>query len=190
MHQCSVDIKNHCYSNENRLMKKINSQRVQMSDYDAIRNLIASYGQSIDSRPRDPDFIASHYVDDCSFTDNGVTLNGRKQIKSLLDAAKAVDAQQPELSGTRHLQMNSVININDDKALATTQVVVLELGAEQGWKIRGCGMYTDNIELDSEGEWKFKSKEVTWFTSAGPDPLNPALGGLYKDFFNKIKSEA
>ena len=171
-------------------MKKINSQRVQMSDYDAIRNLIASYGQSIDSRPRDPDFIASHYVDDCSFTDNGVTLNGRKQIKSLLDAAKAVDAQQPELSGTRHLQMNSVININDDKALATTQVVVLELATEQGWRIRGCGMYTDNIQLDRKGEWKFKSKEVSWFTNAGPDPLNTALGGLYKDFFNKIKSEA
>jgi len=167
----------------------LNNQRIYMSDYDAIRNLIASYGQSIDSRPRDPNFIASHYIDDCSFTDNGVTLTGRKQIRSLLDAAKAIDAQQPELSGTRHLQMNSIINFDDDKAIATTQVVVLELGTEQGWRIRGCGMYTDNIVLDSKGEWKFKSKAVTWFTSAGPDPLNPALAGLYKDFFESIKYE-
>ncbi|WP_159819210.1 nuclear transport factor 2 family protein [Colwellia sp. 20A7] len=172
-----------------RQTKKLNNQRIHMSDYDAIRNLIASYGQSIDSRPRDPDFIASHYIDNCSFTDNGVTLTGRKQIRSLLDAAKTMDAQQPELSGTRHLQMNSLINIDNDKALATTQVVVLELNAEQGWRIRGCGIYTDNIELDGEGEWKFKSKEVTWFTSAGPDPLNPALAGLYKDFFESIKYE-
>lgn len=161
-----------------------------MTDYDAIRNLIASYGQNIDSRPRDPEFIANHYLEDCSFTDNGVTLSGREKILSLLTAAKAIEAEQPELSGTRHLQMNSVINIDNDQALATTQVVVLELNAEQGWKIRGCGMYTDNIELDSEGQWKFKSKEVTWFTSAGPDPLNPALGDLYKDFFNGIKTAA
>lgn len=166
-----------------------NSQRIQMSDYDAIRNLIASYGQSIDSRPRDPEFIASLYSEDCSFTDNGVTLSGRTQIKSLLDAAKAAEAEQPEVSGTRHLQMNSVINITDDHALATTQVVVLELNSEQGWRVRGCGVYTDNIVLNNEGDWQFKSKEITWFTSAGPDPLNPALGDLYKNFFNSIKAQ-
>ena len=161
-----------------------------MSDYDAIRNLIACYGQNIDSRPRNPELIASLYMADCSFTDNGVTLVGRKQVRSLLEAAKTMEAEQPELSGNRHLQMNSVINIDGDHALATTQVVVLELNAEQGWRIRGCGMYTDNIALDGDGQWKFKSKEVTWFTSAGPDPLNPALGDLYRDFFNGIKSES
>ncbi|QFU76843.1 nuclear transport factor 2 family protein [Halioglobus maricola] len=158
---------------------------MKMNDIDEIRNLIASYGQVVDTFPRDPQRYADHFVEDGSFTDCGVTLTPRTKILQLMEAALSAESEAPPLSGTRHLQMNSVINVDGDFALATTQLMVIELG-EKGWRIRGSGQYTDDIVRDVDGRWRFKSKVVTWFKELGPDPLSPDLSALYAGFFQSI----
>ena len=107
-----------------------------------------------------------------------------------MEAAKSVTADQPALSGTRHLQFNSVIEIDGDIASATSQVLVLELNADRGWGIRGSGLYTDEIVREANGEWKFKSRTVTWYNDLGPDPLNPKVAELYAGFFRSIMASS
>lgn len=143
----------------------------------------------MDGVPRDPEGYAAHFTEDGSFTDNGVTLTPRSKIRALMEAAQLATADQHPLTGTRHLQFNSVIEIDGDKAAAKSQVLVLELNAEQGWRIRGSGFYTDEIVRDASGEWKFKSRIVTWFKDLGPDPLNPGLSELYAGFFRGIMTQ-
>ncbi|NKI18692.1 nuclear transport factor 2 family protein [Spongiibacter sp. KMU-166] len=156
-----------------------------MNDIDEIRNLIASYGQTVDSFPRDPRRYADHFVEEGAFTDCGVTLSPRSKIKQLMETARSAEVEAAPLSGTRHLQLNSVINVDGDSAHATSQLVVVEL-SEKGWKIRGIGQYTDDIVRDVDGCWRFKSKVVTWFKGLGPDPLNPELSSFYESVFLSI----
>jgi ketosteroid isomerase-like protein len=160
-----------------------------MADIDEIRNLIASYGQIVDAVPRDPQRYADHFIEQGSFTDNGVTVTPRSKIKALMEAARQLEEQAAPLSGTRHLQLNSVINVDGDCAAATSQVVVVALSEEHGWRIRGIGQYTDEIVRDVDGCWRFKSRVVTWFKDLGPDPLNPGLGELYASFFESIMAQ-
>ena len=103
-----------------------------------------------------------------------------------MEAARAQELNAPKLSGSKHVQVNTVINVDGDRADGTTQLIVLELNAKQGWRIRGCGTYTDDIVLDHDGCWRFKSRTVNWIPDVGPDPMNPALGEMYKNFFKAI----
>lgn len=154
-----------------------------MSDYEAIRNLLGSYAQSVDARPRNPDRIVSHYVEDCSFTDVGVTISPRTKLKALFEAARTAEVNNPKLSGKRHMQVNSVINVDGNHADATTQLIVLDLNAEHGWRVSGCYTYTDDIVRDHDGQWKFKSRTLAKDES---NPANPAREKAQKDFFKSI----
>lgn len=157
-----------------------------MNDFDAIRNLIACYGQTVDAVPRAPQRYANLFIAEGSFTDNGVVITPRSKIRMLMEAALIAEKEQPLLSGTRHLQFNTVINVAGDTASSTSQVIVLTLNDSHGWRIRGSGLYTDEIVRDTDGQWKFKSREVSWFKDMGPDPLSPDLGDLYASFFKTI----
>ena len=158
-----------------------------MTEYNAIRNLIGSYGQTVDSVPRQPQKYADHFIEDGSFTDCGVTIHPRSKIKALMQAALEYGKNQPKHSGTRHLQFNTVIKITGEGAASSTsQLMVLELGPEVGWRIRNIGLYTDEIVKDTDGQWKFKSRVVTWYKDLGPDPLNSDLGTMMGHFFKAI----
>jgi len=158
-----------------------------MTEYNAIKNLIGSYGQTVDSVPRQPQKYADHFIEDGSFTDCGVTIQPRSKIKALMQAALEHGKNQPKHSGTRHLQFNTVINITGEgTASSTSQLMVLELGPEVGWRIRNIGLYTDEIVKDTDGKWKFKSRVLTWYKDLGPDALNPDLGNMMGGFFKVI----
>jgi uncharacterized protein (TIGR02246 family) len=159
-----------------------------MTDHDEIRNLIGRYAHAADAQSADD--YASLYVEDGSLTENGITVTPRERIRALVEYAGSLAAGQPQPSGTKHLQLNTVIDVHGDTASAVTDLVAVTLDPEQGFRIRGCGTYTDEIVRDHDGRWRFKSRTVTWFKNAGPDPLNPTFAHAMEQIFEHVMSEA
>lgn len=157
-----------------------------MNDHQAIMNLIGSYGQIVDAWPRQPENYADHFTEDGSFTDNGVTVGPRSRILALMRGAAERTKDQPLLAGTRHLQFNPVIEVDGATGRGSVDLLVIELSPEKGWHIRGSGRYTDVYQRDESGVWKFRSRTVTWYKDAGPDPRDPALKDAYRNRFQAV----
>lgn len=160
-----------------------------MNDYQKIMNLIGSYGQAVDDWPRRPDDYAAFFAEDGQFTDNEVTVGPREKILKLMRFAAKQTAEEPQLAGTRHLQLNPVVNVDGDRGTGSVDLVVLELSPDNGWRIRGSGRYADEYVRGTDDAWRFQSRTVTWFKEAGPDPLNPALTDIYAKLFMGIMRE-
>ncbi|WP_417522408.1 nuclear transport factor 2 family protein [Marinovum sp.] len=154
-----------------------------MNDYQAVMNLIGSYGQTVDEWPRQPERYADHFTEDGSFSDNGVEVGPRSKILALMKSAAGRTETQPLLAGTRHYQLNPIIHLEGDRGHGSVDLMVVELSPEAGWRIRGCGRYKDEYAKDPDGAWRFRSRILTWFKDAGPDPRNPALAEAYRDRF-------
>jgi hypothetical protein len=152
-----------------------------MSDYDEIRNLLASYSHYADDENYEA--YADNYTEDGALVESGIVITPREKIRELARRASELSAQAPQPSGSKHLQMNSAIQVTGDKATALTDLLVIRLDPERGWYIRGSGRYRDQL-VKEEGRWRFKRREVTWFKNFGLDPLHPeheaALVGLLK----------
>src|SRR3954468_2925289 len=155
-----------------------------MTDHDEIRNLIARYAHAADAH--DADAYAALYVEDGALTENGVTVTPRSKIRELVEYARERAASAPQPSGTKHLQLNSVLDIDGDQARAVTDLVAVTLDPREGFRIRGCGTYTDEIVRDHDGHWRFKSRTVSWFKDAGPDPLNPGFARGMEEAFEHV----
>ncbi len=153
-----------------------------MSDYDAIRNLLASYSHYADDE--DYEAYAGNYTEDGALVESGIVITPRAKIRELARRAAEMSAQAPKPSGSKHLQMNSAIQVNGDTATALSDLLVIRLDPENGWQIRGSGRYSDRL-VKEKGRWRFKRREVTWYKNFGLDPLHPeheaVLVGLLKD---------
>ena len=126
-------------------------------------NLLGTYGQTVDEWPRRPNDYASLFTDDAYFTDNGVTVGPRSKILGLMQGAAELTVDQPLLAGTRHLHLNPVIHIEDDRGTGSVDLLVLELSPNHGWAVRGSGRYADEYARCADGAWRFKSRVLTWF---------------------------
>jgi len=156
-----------------------------VNDYQAIMNLLGTYGQTVDEWPRRPNDYANLFTEDAQFTDNGVTIGPRSKIRGLMQGAAELTNDQPLLAGTRHFHLNPVITIDGDEGTGSVDLLVLELSPERGWRVRGSGRYADEYARGTDGAWRFKSRVLTWFKDAGPDPLNPQLGEIYANVFRQ-----
>lgn len=160
-----------------------------MNDYQKIMNLIGTYGQTVDDWPRRPENYAALFAEDGQFTDNGVTVGPRSKILELMRSAAEGTREQPQIAGTRHLQLNPIVHVDGGKGTGSIDLLVLELGPKHGWRIRGSGRYNDKYLRGSDGVWRFQSRTLSWFKGAGPDPINPDLAGRYADIFRAVMSE-
>jgi 3-phenylpropionate/cinnamic acid dioxygenase small subunit len=136
-----------------------------MSDYDEIRNLIASYSHSAD------DGAFQAYA--ANFTEDGVLVDGEREIPAstlveLQAAHSQARAGKPQPNGSKHLQVNTVIKLDGDKASAVTDLVIIRLAPETGWTIGGAGRYDDEI-VKINGRWLFRRREISWYKSPTPN---------------------
>ena len=70
--------------------------------------------------------------------------------------------------------MNTAIDVSADIATALTDLVVLRLEPESGWRLAGTGRYDDRfVRLD--GRWLFQRRVVSWFKDSGLDRVDPAF---------------
>ena len=161
----------------------------EQNDYQQIMNLIGRYGQTVDDWPRRPDDYAALFTEDGQFTDNGVTVGPGQKILDLMRFAAKATREEPQLAGTRHLQLNPIIDVDGDSGTGSVDLVVLELSPDDGWRIRGSGRYTDEYVRGIDGTWRFRSRTIAWFKDAGPDPRQPDLAGVYASLFHRIMSD-
>lgn len=161
-----------------------------MNDYQHISNLIGRYGQIVDEWPRQPDAYADLFTDDAEFTDNGVTIRSRAKLHRLMTLADEHTRDQPMLAGTRHLMLNPVIEVDGAKGNGSVDLLVIELSADHGWRIRGSGRYHDQYARDVDGTWRFRSRRLQWFKDGGPDPRSPGLGDAYAAVFQSVMNES
>ena len=152
-----------------------------MSDDELIRNLIASYSHFADDK--DPDAHAANFTDDGALVDQGVTITPRSKIRQLSATLAAARKDAPTPSGSKHIQVNTVIDVDGLTASAKTDLIYLVLAPETGWSIGAVGRYDDDLVKDGD-RWLFKKRVVTWYGGFSMDPLNPAtdqaIVGLYE----------
>lgn len=141
-----------------------------MSDYDEIRNLIASYSHYADDQ--DVDAYASNYTADGELIESGISITPRSRIRELARRARELTASLPEPKGGKHLQMNSKIDLHGDRASVVTDLLTIQVDSGKGWFIRGSGRYYDQM-VKEDGHWRIKRREVRWHHGLSIDPLNP-----------------
>lgn len=160
-------------------------QEGEMTDYEEIQNLIARYAHAADSYSAED--WANLFTEDGSLTEYGETVTGRDRIRAL--GALALQRKGRDVAtANKHMQANSAIEIRGDRASATTDLMVVCL-SESGWRVRGCGVYTDEFARDVDGRWKFQSRTATWSGESGHDPLNPGLAKVFQERFRQVMEE-
>lgn len=146
-----------------------------MTDCDEIRNLIARYAQAADNYAANE--WANLFTESGTLSMSGETIVGRERIRALGNLA--LDRKGTDVAvANKHMQANSLIEIRDDRASATTDFMVVTLTGS-GWRVRGCGAYTDEFVRDGDGRGKFQARAANWAGESGHDPLNPDLAKVF-----------
>jgi ketosteroid isomerase-like protein len=123
-----------------------------MTDEDSIRNTLARFCQTLDSRQ----FEAWA----ATFTPDGVfgRSNGRAAILSMILGGEL--ATQPELR-RKHTVTNAIIEVDGDTAAVTSDLVMFDQVGDTPWTIR-VGRYTDQLARQSDGSWLFTHRQLNW----------------------------
>ena len=140
--------------------------RVQvLEDREAIRALILAYGQAHDRR--------DYRTFEDLFATNGEWVGGLGSAKGpdaifeLMDRTIGHDPR-PEGSGTFHVMTNDQIEIDGDRARATTQWLYITPGDDGAPRLVFLGRYEDEF-IRENGEWKFLRREAPVdIPAAGP----------------------
>jgi hypothetical protein len=153
-----------------------------VSDYDEIRNLIASYSHTADDKRFEA--YAENFAADGVLVEGGKEIPSSAMVKLQQIYSRAQDAM-PQPRGTKHLQMNTVLHVEGDRARAVTDLLSIRLAPETGWVIGGTGRYEDEI-VKQNGRWLFKRREVTWYKDLPSHLDDPA----YADRLQTMIEEA
>jgi uncharacterized protein (TIGR02246 family) len=140
-----------------------------MSDHDEIRNLIARYAHAADDG-RSGDY-AELFTPDGVMESQGARVTGREGLVALIDSIYDY--------AIKHYQMNTVIEVDGDRATGQTDLLALAMDAAGSWQIMGCGRYDDEM-VRHEGDWLFKRRVCSWHRGTRPDvlrQLNQLLAG-------------
>jgi uncharacterized protein (TIGR02246 family) len=131
--------------------------RVQvLEDREAIRALILAYGAAHDHR--DYRAFASLFAANGEWVGGLGTARGPQAIFELMDRTIGHDPQ-PNGSGTYHVMTNDRIQIDGDRASATTKWIFLTPGNDNTPHIVVLGHYDDQFVREN-GEWKFLRREA------------------------------
>jgi len=126
--------------------------RVQvLEDREAIRALILAYGEAHDHR--DYRTLANLFATNGEWIGGLGSARGPDAIFELMDATIG-HAPRPEGSGTFHLMTNEQIEIDGDRASATTRWIYVTPGEDGAPRLVFIGHYDDEL-VRERGEWKF-----------------------------------
>ena len=141
-----------------------------LSDSDQLRNLIAAYAHASDVE--DAKAYAELFAPGGCLVEYDVEVPAHR-LAEFVEYFIASNALLPQPRGCRHMQGNTVIHhLDETTASATTDVLVADLDAVQGWHLGGSAQYLDQfVKLD--GRWYFSRREVSWYKGLGRDPLHP-----------------
>jgi uncharacterized protein (TIGR02246 family) len=121
------------------------------SDEAAIRNLISSYAHAADDG--DGDALAELFTGDGGLESLGLGIKGHDRLAALIKGI--YDAN------LKHLQLNSVINVDGDSASAVSDLMVQAVVPDAGWQTIAQGRYHDDM-VRADGGWKFAKREILW----------------------------
>jgi len=130
--------------------------RIQiLEDREAIRALILAYGQAHDHR--DYRTFASLFARNGEWIGGLGSAKGPEEIFRLMDETIGHDPL-PEGSGTIHVMSNFQIEIDGDRATATTKWLYLTPNDDNSPRATYLGHYDDEF-IREDGEWKFLKRQ-------------------------------
>jgi hypothetical protein len=136
-------------------------------DLEAIRRLIAIYGQLLDSK-RLEDW-GELFVEEAIFRVWGAVHRGRREI------VREIGGMQPDSPG-KHVVLQPVIDLDPDdpdRALAWTDLCALATGTD-GITIATIGRYHDRLVRDpGDGRWRFLERVIVMGGEAVPADVHP-----------------
>jgi len=137
-----------------------------MDDIEAIRRLIAIYGQLLDSKRLEE--WGELFEQDAVFRVWGRTYRGRDEIK------QEIGGMQPDAPG-KHGVLQPVIELDDrDHARAWTDLFALS-SDEGGISIATIGRYHDQLVRDpDDGRWRFSQRVIVMAGEDVPDDVDPS----------------
>ena len=124
------------------------------TDEEGVRLRLAQYNQSLkDGRLDD---LTDCWTRDGVFTALGVRYEGRTTIREFL--APHVEHEGHMEVGGGHLIANSIIELDGDRARATTDMFTI-MKQDEGWEMRGSvGRYVDRLLREADGVWRFAER--------------------------------
>ncbi len=133
------------------------AERVQvLEDREAIRALILAYGVAHDNR--DYRAFAELFGEDGEWVGGLGSATGPEAIFELMDSTIGHDPQ-PEGSGTYHVMTNEQIDVDGDRASATTKWIYVTPGDDGAPQMVFLGHYEDEF-IREDGLWKFLRREA------------------------------
>jgi len=131
--------------------------RIQvLEDREAIRALILAYGEAHDRR--DYRAFAELFATNGEWVGGLGSARGPQAIFELMDRTIGHDPR-PEGSGTYHVMANDQIEIDGDRARATTKWLYVAPGDDGAPRLVFLGRYEDQF-IRENGEWKFLRREA------------------------------
>ena len=120
----------------------------------AIQELIARYSHAIDYGNYDA--WVDCFAEDGAFQGSqGRRFVGRAELKKFTEQ---FETRRATLPNVRHCVMNTVTDVEGDKALSSSYLQVLITGKE-GTKLVLCGRYDDTF-VKVGGAWRFKERKL------------------------------
>jgi len=138
-----------------------------MNDHEAIRRLIALYGQLLDSKRLEE--WGDLFVDDAVFRVWDDTYSGRAEIQ------REIGGMQPEHPG-KHVILQPVINLDDEHhARAWTDLSAFSMAEDQSISIATIGRYHDRLERGGQdGRWRFRQRVIVMEGEGVPADVDPS----------------
>ena len=118
-----------------------------MDDYAAILNLLARYAHTIDGR--DFERFGELLSDEVVFEVGEHRMEGRATVVDTISRTMARSA------AGRHVGVNLAVDIDGDRAVATSDFLVYSASCE----LRQIGRYHDEL-VKSEGTWRFARRRI------------------------------
>lgn len=122
-----------------------------LSDDTAIRNVIASYAHAADDG--DGQGLAALFTADGGLESLGVTVTGRTELAALIHGIYHANL--------KHLQLNTVVDVDGDTATAVSDLMVQSAVPGTGWQTLAHGRYYDDLVRVDE-TWRFSRRVITW----------------------------
>jgi len=138
-----------------------------MNDLEAIRRLIALYGQLLDSKRLDD--WGELFVEDAVFRVWDRTYKGRAEIQ------REIGGMQPERPG-KHVILQPVIDLDDKRhARAWTDLTAFSTEEDNSISIATIGRYHDRLERsDKDERWRFRQRVLVMEGEEVPGDVDPS----------------
>lgn len=112
-----------------------------------------------------------NFTEDASFTSPAGTFRGRDNIAVHLNDVYARGGK-----GGRHLVGASVIDVDGDHAVATTDFTFVAPSEDGSLRILAAGRYDDRLVHHVDGRWRFEDRVVSLLSALHHEPIeSPAI---------------